>query len=686
MSRRFRHKPLALAVLLVFSPIAPVFAQDAEVVAELPGITVLGQGDAGATLSSYSVSKAPAGTLVDSAQLLTAAPGVAVVRNGEQTGIVQLRGLFGERVKVSLDGMNITPACPNHMDPPLHYALPGQVETMQVVAGVTPVSQGGDSIAGTVVVSTVPQDLFAAPGFHGQLGAEYSGANDGQAYTAVANVATEQSALRYRGSYIKGRDMRFPGGTVKDTGYETSQNGVTLATKLGDAHALTLDASRHDTRNAGTPALPMDMISDGADSVRAELKGKHVWGQLSLEAYQHDIAHLMDNYTLRSTSGMRMRAPATSDDSGLAARVVLPRDGKTYRAGVEWFGNEFNAWQQNMSMMSQPIQTMFNNATRKRLGVYGEVEQQHGANWSSLLGLRSDTVAMNAGAISQYFGANAAAAAAFNAAGRSKTDSNWDAIALARYRVDASTAYEFGFARKTRSPSVLERYLWSASNASAGQADGRTYLGNLNLKPEVSNQLSASAEWKQADWRVKPTLFYQRVEGFIQGTPTSMLDSSGSPVLQYQNVNAELYGIDGEWARKLSSTWALDGTVSYVRGKNRDNGDNLYRLAPLHASLNAVYDGGSWQQRIEWQLASRQNRVSAYNGETPTGGYGIVNWQMRYPLGKAVRLTVGVNNLFDRYYVDHLGGVNRVSGSDVPVGGKIPSPGRYGYVNVNWTW
>ncbi len=686
MSNRFRHKPLALAVLLAVSPAAPALAQDAEVYAELPGITVLGQGDSGATLSSYAVRKAPAGTMVDSAQLLTAAPGVAVVRNGEQTGIVQLRGLFGERVKVSLDGMNITPACPNHMDPPLHYALPGQVEAMQVVAGVTPVSQGGDSIAGTVLVSTVPQDLFAAPGFHGQLGAEYSGANDGQAYTAVAGVASEQSALRYRGSYMKGQDMRFPGGTLKDSGYETSQNGLTLATRLGDAHVLTLDASRHDTHNAGTPALPMDMISDSADSLRAELKGKHAWGQLSLEAYRHDITHMMDNYTLRPVSGMRMRAPASSDDSGLAVRTVLPRDGKTYRAGVEWFGNEFNAWQQNMSMMGQPIQTIFNNATRNRLGVYGEVEQQYSANWSSLLGLRSDTVQMNAGAINQYFGTSAAAAAAFNAADRSKTDNNWDATALARYRVDAGTAYEFGFARKTRSPSILERYLWSASNASAGQADGRTYLGNLNLRPEVSNQLSASAEWKQADWRIKPTLFYQRVDDFIQGTPTSTLDSNGLAVLQYQNVNAELYGIDGEWARKLSAQWTLDGTFSYVRGKNRDNGDNLYRLAPLRASLNAVYDSGAWQQRVEWQLASRQNRVAAYNGETPTGGYGIVNWQMRYPLSKAARLTVGVNNLFDRYYVDHLGGVNRVSGSDVPVGGKIPSPGRYGYVNVNWTW
>lgn len=88
----------------------------------------------------------------DSAALLSETPGAAVLRNGPQTGIVQLRGLSGDRVKISVDGMHITPACPNHMDPPLHYAAPASVSALTVMAGVTPVSQGGDSIAGTVLV------------------------------------------------------------------------------------------------------------------------------------------------------------------------------------------------------------------------------------------------------------------------------------------------------------------------------------------------------------------------------------------------------------------------------------------------------------------------------------------------------------------------------------------------------
>ena len=57
----------------------------------------------------------------DAASVLDNSAGVAVIKNGTQTGIIQLRGLSQDRVKVVVDGVEINPACPNHMDPPLHY-------------------------------------------------------------------------------------------------------------------------------------------------------------------------------------------------------------------------------------------------------------------------------------------------------------------------------------------------------------------------------------------------------------------------------------------------------------------------------------------------------------------------------------------------------------------------------------
>ena len=72
-------------------------------------------------------------------------------------GISQLpiiRGMNGDRVKVLIDGSEITSACANHMNPPLSYMDASRISSTTVLSGITPVSMGGDSIAGTISVDS----------------------------------------------------------------------------------------------------------------------------------------------------------------------------------------------------------------------------------------------------------------------------------------------------------------------------------------------------------------------------------------------------------------------------------------------------------------------------------------------------------------------------------------------------
>ena len=120
------------------------------------------------TLTEKTVGQGVART-GDGASLIQDLPGAAIVRNGSQTGIVQLRGLSGDRVAVRVDGMAITPACPNHMDPPLHYANPAADDLVKLYAGISPVSVGGDHIGGAVAISRSVPD-FAKDGRTTQSG------------------------------------------------------------------------------------------------------------------------------------------------------------------------------------------------------------------------------------------------------------------------------------------------------------------------------------------------------------------------------------------------------------------------------------------------------------------------------------------------------------------------------------
>lgn len=681
------HVPRLLPLLIAASLLpAAAGAQDAE-----PLMTVVVEGTPD-IMAPVDAAEDMTGVPGDAAEALTRVPGAAVVRNGAQTGIVQLRGLFNERVRVRVDGMELTPACPNHMDPPLHYAGLEALDAIEVIVGASPVSLGGDSLAGSVEVKSRPP-RFAAdaawqPDARVELG--YSGGNEGRQAAVELGAFNDMLNLRYLGGYQDAGNYESARGTVADTGYTNERHALAAAYRHGSG-VWQLEAGTHRASDVGTPTLPMDMVKDDANRIRLAFKGDTPIGKLEAGVYRHEIDHLMDNFSLRPmmSGTSRMQAPATSNDTGLTVGLANPAGSGTLKLGMEIHANDFNTDQQNLD--SGQTQDMFRNAQRDRYGVYGEWEGSLAPRWRLNAGLRADMVRMDTDDIVSIFvpanpmmaAAIAADRTAFNAQDHARTDSHLDGTLALSYALQRGLSLEGALTRKTRSPSILERYLWSPTSASAGQADGRTYLGNLALDPEVAHGVSLGIKLRQPDLRAQASVFWQDISDFIQGQPIARLDPNGLPVLRYTNVNARLWGGEASLDRRFG---ALDtgAWVSLARGENTDNGDNLYRIAPLRGGVSAEYRMQAWRVGGDWILSARKDTVAAYNGEKPTPGYGILNLHAGLSPMKNVNLTAGVDNVLDKPYYDPLAGVNRVPGGAVPVGGIMPGAGRFGYVKLDW--
>ena len=158
----------AVAVLLIL----PRPAAHAQKVEELPEITVSGaQEDLAAnstdsSLGASSIDKAGLAskrpTTSDSTRLLEDIPGVSLYGAGGISSLPVIHGLADDRLRVQVDGMDLMPACPNHMNSVLSYIDPTKVATVTVFAGVSPVSVGGDSIGGTTQVKSAPPEFARA--------------------------------------------------------------------------------------------------------------------------------------------------------------------------------------------------------------------------------------------------------------------------------------------------------------------------------------------------------------------------------------------------------------------------------------------------------------------------------------------------------------------------------------------
>jgi iron complex outermembrane receptor protein len=434
------------------------------------------------------------------------------------------------------------------------------------------------------------------------------------------------------------------------------------------------------------------MIKDDADALNLAWEGKLGDTSVTTRVYWHDIEHVMDNYSLRPNTGTKMFAPATSTDVGLVLGGKRNMAGGRVSFGAEWLMNDFDTYQWNATT-NVFASDILRDASRNRLGLYGEWQGVLTGAWSANLGLRSDTVMMDTGKVRS--GAAKAEVAvglggAFNAASHEKTDHNWDWNALFQYAAAANRGYEVGLTRKTRSPSLLERYEWTPLNASAGQADNNTYLGNLNLKPEVAHALNLAVLGKTGGQTYKVGLFYQHVSDYIVGTPYTT--DGIANVLRYENHDAQLHGLDGAWGYQLGA-WQLESTLSYVRGRNLDSDTDLYRLAPLRMTLQVSHTQAAWKNSVAARMAQGQDDVAIYskpgtgtalNNELTTPGYAVFDWHAQWQASKSVKVNFGIDNLFDKLYYDHLGGINRVTGGDIAVGARLPSAGRVAFAQLQW--
>ena len=172
--------------------------------------------------------------------------------------------------------------------------------------------------------------------------------------------------------------------------------------------------------------------------------------------------------------------------------------------------------------------------------------------------------------------------------------------------------------------------------------------------------------------------------GFCTANPTNPF----CVPLQFSNTDAEFYGVDAGFGVNITEHIAVDGTVSYVRGKRKDITDNLYRIAPLNSNINLSYYGDAWSVSAQSMLYGKQDKVSSTNSEKKTAGYSIFNLQGRYAINQHIELRAGINNIFDRFYQDHLSGYNRVStdvngqASAVAKGVRLPGQGRNYFIQA----
>ncbi len=617
----------------------------------------------------------------DTAALLNGTPGVALAAGGGVSSLPVIHGMADDRVLTYVDGMCLTSACANHMNPPLSYIASASVSSIGVKAGVTPVSYGGDNIGGIILVaSDQPVFAYAGEGLKesGSVSTYYRSINHSTGAAFSGAIAGTNVSFGVTGSIDHANNYKDGHGkTVTSSYYESRNLGASLAVK-GDNSLLTLKAGHQLIPEQGFVNQQMDMVENNASFINAAYQKSFGWGKVDAKAYWQNTHHEMNVGRDKLTFPMPMIMPMKTNgrDIGYSLKTEIPFAEKNIlRLGNEFHRFTLDDWWPPVAgtepgMAPDTFQSI-NNGNRERYSFFTEWESKLSKQVTTVLGVRNEQVRMDTGDVHGYSKMYRVDAKAFNEQDHARSDSNWDITALARFEPSETGAYEVGYARKTRSPNLYERYAWSGMWMTSGMinwfGDGNYYVGNQNLSPEVAHILSISAEWHdiaRKSWELKVTPYLTYVNDYIGvnviGTKT--YGESTFNQLQFINHDARIYGLDisgklALWDNSALGSGQLRGSVGYVHGKDLNTGSSLYHIMPLNSFLSLEQRIAGWTNGVELQLVGRKSDTDPLRFEPETAAYALVNLRTAYQF-KNLRLDLGVTNLFDKFYYLPLGGVN----------------------------
>ena len=221
---------------------------------------------------------------------------------------------------------------------------------------------------------------------------------------------------------------------------------------------------------------------------------------------------------------------------------------------------------------------------------------------------------------------------------------------------------------------------WELFSPKSGPAGSLNAFGAVT--PEKTTQLDFGAQYKTEKLDAWFAGYAGTVSDFI------LFDYSAGTSLA-RNIGARIFGGELGISWKPAPGWKTGGTLAYAWGENRSDGTALPQIPPLEARLSAGYDNGIWSAGALWRLVAAQGRYALNQGNVvgrdfaSSAGFGVFSLNGGYRANKQLHLTVGVDNLFNKTYSEHLNLAGN-AGFGYAANTPINEPGRTLWARANF--
>lgn len=616
----------------------------------------------------------------DVGEALRVVPGVDAVRRGPLGLDPVVRGLRETEVGVYLDGTRQFPAGPARMDSPLSHLDPSALERVEVVKGPYALTWGAGNMS-AVRVETQPVPPPAAGAFRGRAIAGYDTNLNAMETAASVFGSSEQFAYWLHGAWREGDDYEAGNGDVIPGDFLSREVRGKLGYQVAPGSWLSLTGGYQGQDDLDYPGRLLDADFFRASNVAVSLDTDQPSGVLregQAKLYYNYTDHAMDNDEKPTAMPMEGRMPPFALDvdvdskisvlGGRLAGTLVPMDDWEFEVGGDFYSANRDATRtiaRRDNGMVMFTDLMWPDATITDVGGFVRGERFFGPH-SLSASVRLDGVWARADTASQFFLENVGT-------DLESTETNLNGAIVANFALNQNWSLSTGVGSVVRTADVSERY---ADRIPASKAQtSAEFTGNPTLAPERSTQADV---WIDGNYR-RATLqvngFYRRIQDYITLEATDLpkrLPLSPNTVFQYINGEAEFWGADGNIATAVTDMINIAGGITYLYGQDLALDEPALGVSPVRGRLELrLQPNDAFYVEGKMTAAAEQDRVSTSRGELMTPGYAVFDAEAGVTVGQGTQIRFGMNNVFDKQYLNHLNAKNPFTGTQIYEPGRV---------------
>ena len=590
-------------------------------------------------------------------------PSISLVRRSGIANDIILRGQKKDNINILLDDAKIYGACPNRMDPSTSHVLTNNIQSVKVIEGPYDVENFG-TLSGVVKVETkeptkdVHGEINLNAGSFGykKASATVSGGTD--RFKLLVSTSTEEGDQYKDGNGNDFSEQQIEKNVPYTNQYSNTKQKAfekkTLLTKgqfnINDDQEIKLSYTANRSDNILYPTGSMDADYDDSNIYTVGYTARNLGNfskELNLDYYYSDVDHPMST-TLRNRK-MTPNSMMTMDP--MVSRLKTSIWGSKVKNSVEvadslvtvGLDTSVRNWRAvDTATPSIPSSDTTNKA------IFSKIEKSFG-KLDLEFGTRYDYTDVDTSKVvnpedKKYVGLNA--------------------NVFGIYNIDENTKYFAGVGKSSRVPDARELYHSTAGNSTLEQT--KNYEADVGFDKTIGT------------FNIRPKLFYSVLKDYIYNSGT------------FENIDAKIYGLDVSGFYFMTENFSLDYGMAYQRGKKdgeyTGNDKDLAEIPPLKGNLALNYEMTKSKYTAEVVAVDSWDSYDSSAREQELGGYAVFNLKYTNQLHKNIGLTLGVDNVLDKTYAstNTYQDITYLTVNNERI--LFNDPGRYGYVNLKYSF